>query len=143
MIMDSWEKSGKRFDRYRYFLKDSIRQAINFGQTAQSRQLPAPPLQKPCPENAVRIDLPDGSESLKRLCKMPVADAIAQRESVCFYSEEALTLEELSALLWATQGVRHVLNEESALRTVPSAGARHSFETYIAAGSVDGLPAGL
>lgn len=141
--MDSWEKSGKRFDRYRCFLKDSIRQTINFTQTAQNRLVPAPPLQKPCPENAVRIDLPDGSESLKKLCKMPVADAIARRESVRFYSEEALTLEELSALLWATQGVRHVLNEECALRTVPSAGARHSFETYIAASSVDGLPAGL
>ena len=141
--MDSWEKSGKRFDRYRYFLKDSIRQTIDFTQTAQSRRLPAPPLQKPCPEDAVRIDLPEGSRSLQHCCRVPVGEAIMERESVRFFNEEALTLDELSALLWATQGVRHVLSEECALRTVPSAGARHSFETYIAASNVDGLPAGL
>ena len=141
--MDSREMPGKRFDRYRYFLKDSIRQTIDFTQTAQSRRVSAPPLQKPCPEDAVRIDLPDGPGSLKKICRMPVADAIARRESVRFYTADVLVLDELSALLWATQGVRHVLSEECGLRTVPSAGARHSFETYIAAGNVDGLPAGL
>ena len=141
--MDSGKKPDKELEQYRYFLKDSIRQTINFRQTAQSRGLQAPPLQKPCPENAVRIELPDGSGSLKELCRTPVADAIARRESVRFYTAEALTLDELSALLWATQGIRRVLSEECALRTVPSAGARHSFETYIAASNVDGLPSGL
>ena len=141
--MDSGKKPDETLEQYRYFLKDSIRQTINFTQTAQSRRLPAPPLQKPCPENAVRVDLPDGFRSLKKLCSVPVADAIARRESVRFYTAAALGLDELSALLWATQGVRRVLSEECALRTVPSAGARHSFETYIAAGNVEGLPAGL
>jgi SagB-type dehydrogenase family enzyme len=54
-----------------------------------------------------------------------------------------LTLAELSALLWATQGVRQVLGPDSALRTVPSAGARHALETYLAISRVEGLPAGL
>ncbi len=141
--MKSGRKPYEKLEEYRYFLKDSIRQEINFTQTAQSRRLPAPPLQKPCPENAVRIDLPEGPDSLRKLCVMPVGDAIAHRESVRFYTEEAITLKELSALLWATQGVRQVLSEECALRTVPSAGARHSFETYIAAQNVEGLPPGL
>jgi len=141
--MEQPRKPDKRLEEFRYFLKDSIRQTINFRQTAQSLQLPAPPLQKPCPEDAVRIDLPEGPGSLKKLCALPVGQAISQRESVRFYSDEPLSLEELSSLLWATQGVRHVLSEECALRTVPSAGARHSFETYIAAQNVKGLPAGL
>ncbi|MCG8344776.1 MAG: SagB/ThcOx family dehydrogenase [Chlorobiales bacterium] len=141
--MDSTEKPDKKQKQYRRFLKDSIRREVDFTQTAQSRRLPAPPLQKPCPEDAVRVDLPDGPKSLKKLCTVPVADAIARRESVRFYTAAALGLDELSALLWATQGVRRVLSEECALRTVPSAGARHSFETYIAANNVNGLSAGL
>ncbi len=141
--MKSGRKPYEKLEEYRYFLKDSIRQEINFTQTAQSRRLPAPPLQKSCPEDVVRIDLPEGPDSLRKLCVMPVGDAIAHRESVRLYTDEPLSLEELSALLWATQGVRHVLSEECALRTVPSAGARHSFETYIAAQNVEGLPPGL
>ncbi|MBC8524435.1 MAG: SagB/ThcOx family dehydrogenase [Chlorobium phaeobacteroides] len=141
--MQAGRKPHEKLEEYRYFLKDSIRQEINFTQTAQSRRLPAPSLQKPSPEDAVRIDLPEGPRSLQHCCRAPVGEAIMERESVRFYSDEALTLEELSALLWATQGVRHVLSEECALRTVPSAGARHSFETYIAAQNVKGLQAGL
>ncbi len=141
--MQTGRKQHEKLEEYRYFLKDSIRQEINFTQTAQSRRLHAPPLQKPCPRDAARIDLPEGRGSLQRCCRVPIGEAIMERESVRFYSDQALTFEELSALLWATQGVRHVLNEECALRTVPSAGARHSFETYIAASNVEGLPSGL
>ncbi|UZJ37620.1 SagB/ThcOx family dehydrogenase [Prosthecochloris sp. SCSIO W1103] len=141
--MQAGRKPHEKLEDYRYFLKDSIRQEINFTQTAQSRRLPAPPLQKPSHGDTVRIDLPEGPRSLRHCCRAPVGEAIMERESVRFYSDEALTLEELSALLWATQGVRHVLSEECALRTVPSAGARHSFETYIAVSHVEELPAGL
>ncbi|MCP6717514.1 hypothetical protein NL524_29985, partial [Klebsiella pneumoniae] len=50
-----------------------------------------------------------------------------------------LTPEELAFLLWATQGVRARLNEAAVLRTVPSAGCRHPFETYLAILSVTGI----
>ncbi len=136
-------KSAGRFDQSRFFLKDEIRRMIDFRQTAQNRGLPAPPVQKPCPEGALRIDLPDGTDSLARLCSLPVAEAVIQRESVRAYTEEPLSLEELSALLFATQGIRRVVTRESALRTVPSAGARHSFETYVAAIRVQGLQSGI
>ncbi len=132
-----------RYEASRSFLKDDVRQTIDFSQTPQSLRVPAPPLQKPCLQDAVRIVLPEGPSALKRLCGMPVGEAIARRESERFYRDEALSVEELSALLWATQGIRHVLGEECALRTVPSAGARHSFETYIAAEKVDGLAKGI
>ena len=132
-----------RFEANRFLLKDSVRLQIDFSQTDQSQGLPPPPLQAPCPPEAGRIDLPDGRDALARLGRMPVGEAIARRESVRYFEAAPLTLDELSALLWATQGVRHMLNPVSARRTVPSAGARHAFETYLAVSRVDGLTAGL
>lgn len=68
-----------------------------------------------------------------------------QRTSIRKYGKETITLEELSYLLWMTQGVRRVIGKErkATLRTVPSAGARHPFETYLFINGVDGLPQGL
>ena len=42
-----------------------------------------------------------------------------------------------------TQGVRHFIHEDAVLRTVPSAGNRHPFETYLAVLKVDGLECGI
>jgi SagB-type dehydrogenase family enzyme len=61
------------------------------------------------------------------------------RESHRCFLPEPLSLQELSMLLWATQGVRSVVHEAAVLRTVPSAGCRHPFETYFAALRIDGL----
>lgn len=127
----------------RAFLKDHVRQEVDFSRTAQHRGLPAPPLQKPCPLETVRLPLPDGAAALARLGSMSVGEAIRRRESVRGYTSAALSLDELAALLWATQGVREVLSPSCALRTVPSAGARHAFETYLAVSRVAGLPPGL
>ena len=135
--------SSRRFEKNRFFLKDTIRQQIDFSQTDQNRFVAAPPLMKPCPEDAIRIDLPDGSETLRRLGGMPTGEAIARRESVRHFSEAAMAIDELTFLLWATQGVREVLSPECALRTVPSAGARHAFETYLAVTRIESLEPGL
>lgn len=56
----------------------------------------------------------------------------------------SLTLDELSFLLWATQGVKDIRgNNYCTLRPVPSAGARHPFETYLAVNRVEGLTPGV
>lgn len=135
--------SNEHFTANRAFLKDTIRQEIDFSRTDQSRHRPAPPLQKPCSPDAMRIDLPDGETALARLGCMTIGEAIRRRESVRQYASDVLKLEELAALLWATQGVRAVLSPECALRVVPSAGSRHAFETYLAVGRVEGLIPGL
>ncbi len=135
--------SSTKYEANRFFLKDTIRKRIDFLQTAQSRGMTAPPLQKPCPPEIPRVDLPDGAKALARLAKMPVGEAVIQRESLREYSADPLDLEELAALLWAAQGVRQVLGPDTALRSVPSAGARHSFETYLVANRVTGLACGL
>lgn len=135
--------STRRLAEQRAFLKDHIRQEVDFSRTAQHRGLPAPPLQKPCPPDILRLPLPDGAAALARLGGLSVGEAILRRESVRGYTAAPLTLDELSALLWATQGVREVLGPSCALRTVPSAGARHAFETYLAVNRVESLPPGL
>jgi len=55
-----------------------------------------------------------------------------------------LTLEELSFLLWATQGVVGIAaGGHTAWRTVPSAGSRHPFETYLFINRVQQVGQGL
>ena len=88
--------SDKPFEANRFFLKDTIRQQIDFSRTEQSRNLPAPPLQKPCAPDVTRVDLPDGQAALERLGRMPVGEAIVGRSSVRQYAAAALTLEELN-----------------------------------------------
>lgn len=78
--------------------------------------------------------------------KAPSADlrtVIENRKSVRSYSVTPLTLEELSYLLWCTQGVKKVLSNNVTFRTVPSAGASHAFETYILVNNVEGIQPGV
>ena len=111
-------------------------------ETDQKRGLPPPPLQKPAPEGASPVKLPDP----KTLNVSPVSvfDAIASRRSHRRFAPDPLSLEELTFLVWATQGVQRVVRDGVAsLRTVPSAGARHPFETYLVVNRVTGLDPGL
>ncbi len=67
-----------------------------------------------------------------------------KRETFRNYSEAGLTLPELAYLLWGTQGVKSILTEKPVTkRTVPSAGSRHAFETYLLINRVEGLQPGL
>jgi len=136
-------ESNRQLEEKRAFLKDFIRLETDFSKTAQSRGLAAPPLQKPYPADAELVDLPDGIAAVKKSCQAPLAQCIINRESIRKFSEEALALYELSALLYATQGVRKTISKSTALRTVPSAGSRHAFETYLAVDHVEGLEPGL
>ena len=110
--------------------------------TDQRKQLPQPPLQKPYPVEAELIDLFTPTDF--QVGKTPLVDVIANRRSRREFSEEDFSLEELSFLLWATQGVHGLIREGTATsRTVPSGGARHPFETYIFIQRVKGLEQGL
>lgn len=65
--------------------------------------------------------------------------ALNERRSVRNYANEALSLFEVSQLLWAAQGI----TEPAGYRTAPSAGALYPLEIYLVAGSVRDLPAGV
>lgn len=68
--------------------------------------------------------------------------AIARRRSVRQFSDDPLSLEDLSRLLWAGSAVTHVAANQL-YRAAPSAGALYPIETYIAVNRVNDLPAGL
>ena len=130
----------ERLEVHRFLLRDTIRKQIDFRRTDQRRGLPAPPVQKPVPEDAARISLPDpGSVPVE---PVDVIAAIARRRSRRSYSKTSLTLGELGLLLWATQGLREGPAQPH-FRTVPSAGARHAFETYPCVNRVDGIDPGI
>jgi len=126
----------------RYFLKDHIRLTIDFRRTDQSKGVPPPPVEKPCPEGAKRIDLPP-PENWTTITDIPLTSAFKKRQSHRVFKKLPLTIEELSFLLWATQGIRRMVNAGTALRTVPSAGARHSFETYLIVLQAEHLEPGI
>jgi len=125
-------------DYYRDFLKDSIRKKVDFSLTAQSRGIEPPPVQKSSKPIAIKIDLIKPGE-WKTIHKVSVEKAIASRKSRRHYSKETLNLEELSFLLWATQGMRDKRAVKYNFRTVPSAGCRHALESYVAIFRVEGL----
>ena len=128
-------------ESYREFLKAHIWKKWNSLETDQKKQAPKPPNQKPYPEEAELIDLVPPEDLT--VGEVSLIEAINSRESCRRFTEEPLTLEELSFLLWTTQGVREVTRHDITLRTVPSAGARHPFETYLLVKRVTGLRPGL
>lgn len=112
----------------------------------RAQQRPEPPTEKPIPPDAKRIALVPPTQI--SLGSMPVRSAIAARRSLREFSKASLTREELSFLLWASQGVTAIQRDESGkvvqqFRAAPSAGARYPLETYVAANRVDGLAPGI
>ncbi len=126
----------------REFLKDSLRLAIDFRFTDQRMGVEPPPIQKPAvPEQQVfKLPEPDSRQSLHNVS---LFDAIAGRTSRRRFVATPIDLTELAFLLWATQGIREEVAPGTALRTVPSAGCRHPFETYLLVTNVAGLEPGV
>lgn len=113
----------------------------NMGKPDQGRGLPQPPLTLEW--DRTRKPIPLAAPKAIRLGGLSVREAIDQRRTLRSYSQVPLSLEELSYLLWCTQGVHQVVPGFRTIRTVPSAGARHAFETYLCVNNVSGLTPGL
>jgi SagB-type dehydrogenase family enzyme len=111
-------------------------------ETDQKKGLPQPPLQKTISDRTTLIDLiPVHDFSIGDL---PLLEAFGRRRSRRSYTDQPLNLEELSFLLWVTQGVHDIIQGGSTIhRTVPSAGSRHPFETYLLVHRVTGLEVGV
>jgi SagB-type dehydrogenase family enzyme len=107
----------------------------------QMKGMPMPPSRKAIDPDAKPIALPKPDAAV--LKKADLRTCIADRKSRRKYNQENLTLAELSYLLWATQGVRKEMPTGRHYRTVPSAGARHSFETYLVIQHVEGVKTGV
>ena len=107
----------------------------------QARGIPQPPLQLPHTAGEKTLPLPSPRDI--RLPGLDVREAIERRRTLRAYAQTALSLDELSFLLWCTQGVKEVVPGLRTNRTVPGAGARHAFETWLLVNRVHGLEPGL
>lgn len=68
-----------------------------------------------------------------------IEEALLKRRSTREYNGDPLTLDEISQILWAAQGITH----EKKLRTAPSAGGLYPLELYVVVGNVEGLETGI
>lgn len=113
--------------------------------TDDRRGKEAPPAQKPYPAEAKRLDLIAPSEF--KVGTVSVQEAVRNRRSRRDYTESPFSLEELSYLLWATQGISKTGQDEKGkpvqFKSVPSGGARHPFETYLLINRVAGVAPGI
>jgi len=71
---------------------------------------------------------------------LSVEQALQRRNSERRYSREELTLEQLSQLLWAAQGITR---PGSGKRTAPSSGGSYPIDLYVSLQRVTGLRCGL
>jgi SagB-type dehydrogenase family enzyme len=81
------------------------------------------------------IDLPqpkyNGTKSIEH--------CLSKRRSKRDFLDEPLTLDQISQLMWAAQGI----NSPAGTRTAPSAGAIYPLETYLVTGVIDNLVVGF
>ncbi len=75
-----------------------------------------------------------------RTSSVSLEQTLHHRRSIREYkTDEPLSLQEVSQLLWAAQGV----TSDDGLRTAPSAGALYPLEVYVVAGNVRNLQPGI
>jgi SagB-type dehydrogenase family enzyme len=93
----------------------------------QSKGIPQPPLEQEPAIGEKIIEIPDPKAA--NLGYVNFRDILENRRSV--------------RTLWSCQGVKRTAGKTATYRTVPSAGARHPFETYILVNRVETLEPGL
>lgn len=71
--------------------------------------------------------------------EMSVEEAILKRRSIRNFQDKAISLEQLSQLLWAAQGI----TDETGKRTVPSAGMTYPLEIYMLVRKVNDVNPGV
>lgn len=124
----------------RFFDKDEYERVVP--ESDEQKKKPFPLFQKEYAEDSNLIDLVS-PENFK-IGKTPFLDVLNKRVSRRNYTNEDLTIEELSFLLWCTQGVKKVVKSgRGVLRTAPSAGAKSPLETYLIINRVEGFEPGL
>ena len=110
-------------------------------QSDQDLKKKQPPLVKD-PMSDERVVLPTDFNNLDY--DKDFLDVINKRRSHRVFTEEKISLLQLSYLLWCAQGIKEIRGKAYAtIRTVPCGGARHQFEVYMTIQNVEGLKDGL
>ena len=71
---------------------------------------------------------------------LTLESALRQRRSARNFSSRPLSLDEVSQILWAAQGITDI---SSGRRTAPSSGATYPITLYVSANNIDNLEPGL
>lgn len=135
----------------RKFMKSSY-DGVDVIETADiAKGIPQPAFQNPIPNNTKVIDLPPITKETAP--KKDYYECISSRISRREYSDKALTLFELSFLLWCTQGVKKVIggyrkyikdgSGRNYLRFLAAGGSINAYETYLAIMNVEGVDIGI
>lgn len=128
-----------KYDKGREFMKSRFDKDYI---SDQDKELPQPSLVKEYDEDDFIIKLPKANDNF--LKERDYNKLIEKRRSNRKYKNSILRIEELSYLLWSTQGVHgHRGSDKATFRPVPSGGARHAFETYLGIYNVEGLRKGM
>ncbi len=129
----------KQIRNNRSFMKSAF--AEDLYESDQEKQVAQPPLTKAAISDRIILLTREFDAIIKEANYLTL---LQERRSHRIYKDEVLTLEQLSFLLWSTQGVKATRgNNYATIRPVPSAGARHAFETYLAVFRVEGLENGI
>ncbi len=128
------EMIGKNFTQLTSYLYASV--------SDQMKGIPKPEVLKSMTGEVIKLPNPQTI----RVEHNDFRSILENRKSIRAYSDIPLSKDELSYLLWLTQGVKEIKETSKnsvTLRTVPSAGARHPFETYLYINRVEGVEPGL
>ncbi|MEZ5197352.1 MAG: SagB/ThcOx family dehydrogenase [Bacteroidales bacterium] len=99
------------------------------------------PGKSPQDNNIIQLPAPQLSSGVS------VEEAMLNRRSIREFKDIALSLEEVSQVLWSAYGITEERSQPAflrgGLRTAPSAGALYPLDIYLAIGNVKGLKAGI
>lgn len=108
-------------------------------QTDRLLNKPKPEMFKEPKQGSKIIEL---SKEFPNIKQKTVTECIKNRRSLRFYKDQKLTLEEATYLLWETSRVDSY-KPGVTFRTIPTAGATNSMETYVFLNKVEGIDKGL
>lgn len=136
--MENKQDLENEIKNYRLFMKSNF--GIEF-ESDQQKQLPQPPLVKQSVGKNIIMLTKDFSSVIKESNYLKI---LQDRKSNRVFKNESMTLEQLSFLLYTTQGIKGIRgNNYATERLVPSGGARHPFETYLTVFNVNSLERGI
>ncbi len=128
----------EEFKNLRQFLKSTEWVRKEELETPKDKDEKRPDAVKPYNKDAKIISLPDIKDI--EITEKSLKDLLNNRRSRRKYNNQSFSKEELAFLLWTTQG----LSEDNIrLRTAPSGGAVHPFETYLYINRVVDLKEGI
>ena len=128
----------RSLEQYRDFLRDTVRQNVGLFQIDQNLGVAPPPLQKPVPPGGRRFDLPAVGQWTD-VSGIGRGNGHRKSPQPSHLRPQASRAERIVVLALGHAGDSGQAELRHGVAHVPSAGARHALETYLAVSRVAGL----